>query len=738
MNDVMNKDEELEGYSQSFLAFQNLLLTDEEISMNHLHIVNDILNFMKSGTKTKRKKNFKIYFENMNLSNGKELTELLQKLKTAIELNEYQEIQKQKNTLIAQGILGVTKTYLETFGEEITSQIIINHDSEDKHLHAYRRWLNEDMNSLITEMRHAYDEKTLSKDLVKQFVFEFKKYLQGRGLLKIIEINSKKIIGVPIQLTNEGYVILPHPFLETEWEVSNSIDYVDDKNRLKVGDIVSVHFKSTHNERFLASLLYVDFSSAEIVPQTLHQALVDYADESYIEKAYEVFRIEEKNEEIIKSIITKKLLDTSTEVQVSLSEQLTQLDNVREQITKQTAELNQEKEMLDEKRKEWHEVLIKIDELTNMDELEEEISKINRIPYIPEQFISTLQSLFYYNDEQHLIYKKDLIKSFVYALQANILTIIAGPSGTGKSSIVHAFANAVENVEVRMIPVQTSWTDTQDLLGYFHPMDKAFIPTPFMEAMAEAALDKNKSKLFLICLDEMNLAHVEYYFSEILSAREEKVPSLRLYPKRHWSTAKMLLLKEDVDLERQQTARELIDLYPPIFKIPKNVRFIGTLNMDHTVKPLSPKVIDRSFIIEINHLTSQEKKAIKRVIGREVGKVEMNYSIFEDAILEASLIEDTMRKIEEISALFESYPNAALNSRGLKHIRNFLSYAKNNIEKNELLDYIILGKILPRIEIKRMDIEAIAANVINQLQPYPLSLEKFRKMLNTKHTVNFW
>lgn len=41
-----------------------------------------------------------------------------------------------------------------------------------------------------------------------------------------------------------------------------------------------------------------------------------------------------------------------------------------------------------------------------MDELEEEISKINRIPYIPEQFISTLQSLFYYNDEQHLIYKK--------------------------------------------------------------------------------------------------------------------------------------------------------------------------------------------------------------------------------------------------------------------------------------------------------------------------------------------
>lgn len=71
-----------------------------------------------------------------------------------------------------------------------------------------------------------------------------------------------------------------------------------------------------------------------------------------------------------------------------------------------------------------------------------------------------------------------------------------------------------------MIPVQSSWTDTQDLIGYFHPTDKTFVPTPFMEALAEAS--KNSNKLFLICLDEMNLAHVEYYFSELLSAREEK------------------------------------------------------------------------------------------------------------------------------------------------------------------------------------------------------------------------
>ena len=45
-----------------------------------------------------------------------------------------------------------------------------------------------------------------------------------------------------------------------------------------------------------------------------------------------------------------------------------------------------------------------------------------------------------------------------------------------------------------MIPVQSSWTDTQDLIGYFHPTDKTFVPTPFMEALAEAS--KNSNKLF--------------------------------------------------------------------------------------------------------------------------------------------------------------------------------------------------------------------------------------------------
>ena len=42
-------------------------------------------------------------------------------------------------------------------------------------------------------------------------------------------------------------------------------------------------------------------------------------------------------------------------------------------------------------------------------------------------------------------------------------------------------------------------------------------------------------------------------------------------------------------------------MYPPDIKIPENIRFVGTINKDETTKSLSPKVIDRAFVIELNN-----------------------------------------------------------------------------------------------------------------------------------------
>ncbi|GLH65314.1 AAA family ATPase [Parageobacillus sp. G301] len=720
----ITEDKELLSYVDSFQDMQNFLLNEENII--DIDVIEKVILFIREGTKNRRKKNFKTYFENieMNIDTIKGWVNILEKLKDAIKNEEIGSIKDLKNHLISQGILKFNQKYLDTFSISGRQK--------------YLNWLNNQIGDLKNKLLEAYRNNSLNSELVGEFVTEFKKYLNGRLLLKIVSIDTKQIIGVPIHLNKNGDVeMLPHPFLDSEWELSRSIDTLKDKERIKVGDIVAAYFTDNKSERYIHTLLYVDFDGAEILPQTLQQALSEFVDneyiEQYMEKIRKIFGIDDKNGEQIATLIMQKLLDINSDIRQKLLEE-------RDEIRKEKEKLLMEEKELDEKRREWYRIMKKIDEMI---EIEEQTTPNKNetytvIEYEPEQFISHLQSLFYYNDDQHLIYKEEIIKTFIYSLQANILTLLAGPSGTGKSSIVQALGRAVENVEVRMIPVQSSWTDTQDLLGYFHPIDKTFVPTPFMEALAEAAQKQNQSKLFLICLDEMNLAHIEYYFSEILSAREQKTPALNLYPKRYLEIAKLILSDERSSVEQRKSAEELIRLYPPVFKIPENVRFIGTLNMDHTVKPLSPKVIDRSFIIEVGHLKSDEKEKIKEKLKPLTGKIKMDYETFTSPFLDDTAVNDAVEKIKKISNLLEDYPNASLNSRGIKHVRNFLKYAKNKEEQEELIDCIILGKILPRIEIKRSEFDKISNKVLNELSPYSRSYQRLKVMLEAKHTVTFW
>lgn len=53
--------------------------------------------------------------------------------------------------------------------------------------------------------------------------------------------------------------------------------------------------------------------------------------------------------------------------------------------------------------------------------------------------------------------------------------------------------------------------------------------TPFLEALIEAK--QNPDIPYFICLDEMNLARVEYYFADFLSKLEERneQPTIQLY-----------------------------------------------------------------------------------------------------------------------------------------------------------------------------------------------------------------
>ncbi|MBU3129859.1 AAA family ATPase [Clostridium tagluense] len=93
--------------------------------------------------------------------------------------------------------------------------------------------------------------------------------------------------------------------------------------------------------------------------------------------------------------------------------------------------------------------------------------------------------------------------------------ILAGISGTGKSKIVRFFAEAVgannSNGRFRMLSVKPDWNDSTELFGYKNVTDK-FIPGVLTEIISEAI--ENKDLPYFVYIDEMNLARVEYYFSE--------------------------------------------------------------------------------------------------------------------------------------------------------------------------------------------------------------------------------
>ena len=221
-----------------------------------------------------------------------------------------------------------------------------------------------------------------------------------------------------------------------------------------------------------------------------------------------------------------------------------------------------------------------------------------------------------------LHYRTEILAALYFGLQTDKLILLVGNPGTGKTTLVKYLAKSFGFEDAAIIPVQPNWTDKGDLLGYYNPIDKNYMATEFLEALIKFSnLAKNQpDKIFIICLDEMNLAHIEYYFAEFLSALQTD-RKISLYSESIRENIQRELqiggfdLNSDIEfdanavLEMNVTERQYyLDLwrmydmmkkFPAVLTIPPNVKFFGTLNQDETTLDVSPKVIDRAYIIRL-------------------------------------------------------------------------------------------------------------------------------------------
>lgn len=193
-------------------------------------------------------------------------------------------------------------------------------------------------------------------------------------------------------------------------------------------------------------------------------------------------------------------------------------------------------------------------------------------------------------------FPEHLIENFYLSLKTKPFVILAGISGTGKTRLVKLFAEALGatgiNGQFTLIPVRPDWSDPADLLGY-KDLSGRFKPGPLTEVLVEARKPENQYKPYFICMDEMNLARVEHYFSDLLSVLETQ----------DWQEGKIqtqdLISSTMLDTSEDQVKFGSLG-------IPENVFLIGTVNMDETTHPFSKKVLDRANTLEFNYINLQQ------------------------------------------------------------------------------------------------------------------------------------
>nr|WP_318659981.1 hypothetical protein [uncultured Treponema sp.] len=302
------------------------------------------------------------------------------------------------------------------------------------------------------------------------------------------------------------------------------------------------------------------------------------------------------------------------------------------------------------------------------------------------------------NEDRNLIKESPNARfdKFLYGFDATI-RVMAKKVLENKSEVHYEnFRN------ILLIPVGADWTDNTKILGFYNPLKKEYQSTPVLDFILLA--EQNPDIPFFLILDEMNLSHVERYFSDFLSAMESGEP--------------IPLYKKDTDCESS---------IPEEIVLPNNLFVTGTVNIDETTYMFSPKVLDRANVIEFkpemsdvleNLVSSSENASINPA---EPGVAEGFMKLAND--VRSGKIPDGAEKIlDEMKPILESLYKELekygfeFAYRTVKEIRLYTIAAWLTTEgtkptATEIADVQILQKILPKIHGNRKQIGELLDNL---------------------------
>ena len=299
-------------------------------------------------------------------------------------------------------------------------------------------------------------------------------------------------------------------------------------------------------------------------------------------------------------------------------------------------------------------------------------------------------------------YSKNTIINIAICLTQGFLTVFSGEPGCGKTSICNIFgevlglhkvadmiecpADSKETVgRYVAVSVERGWTSKRDFVGYYNPLSKTFDKSNRRIYDALHQLDTEKRagiyKLpYIILLDEANLSPMEYYWSDFMNICDDL------------GSHSKVNLGEDY-----------------VFGIPETLHFVATINNDHTTETLSPRLIDRAWIITLPQLNLRDYSSLGNEVSIPAGEIEViSWNSLRDAFTPTK---DECFFNPEIQKCYDSViaklreKKFTVSPRIDIAIKRYWAIASKYFEMDDTktaattiaLDYAIAQRILPKI-----------------------------------------
>ena len=310
-------------------------------------------------------------------------------------------------------------------------------------------------------------------------------------------------------------------------------------------------------------------------------------------------------------------------------------------------------------------------------------------------------------------YSKNEILNIYVCLTQNFLTVFSGEPGTGKTSICNILASSLglnrfgvtDGISKnRYIPVsvERGWSSKRDLIGYFNPLTKKYDRNnaKIYDGLMILNEERETSRFpYVILLDEANLSPIEYYWADFMRAADNT--------------------EGDIFIN--------IGLSDEIY-IPQTLRFLATINNDQTTERLSPRLIDRAWIIKL-----PKTKVFEPLLSFEDGFDDVIlWSDIEKTFAYSDAKEMSLKNVaEQIYKLFDEY-HLTVSPRVQQSIRRYVCVAQEIMEdeigicnkKEKALDFAIVQKLLPKINGYYKDYERLFASLIQICDENHLKMTK--------------